>query len=321
MSNYDDYFTHDDKPFAENLNDALLLSNVFDLTVPIEMPLMFSNQTWVNSTSKRKCGVSIVKLGSTLPSGLSVSTLNDESVITGTGTMQLLVYPNFNSFGKFKSFDWNSVNDNITVNLKTKTGTTILSDISKGTLESVPSALQQLDQIIIELVFTANDTLKSLSFVMENKQQERYGADVSIPSVSGLSEILDSYDNDISTINDNITNIDNAISTSDWIYLYQSANNPFCEAHVYLRKYNGFLEIQGTFNRQGTGVHTLTVEIPEELRFTPKATTTSRYYEFPLISTKFFIGRFNGERIYFSYDTSVSGAQVTHYFYGLYPID
>lgn len=184
---YDEYISHDDKPFAENFNDALLLSNVFDLTVPIELPKMFSNSTWANNTSERKASVSLIKLNSSLPSGLSVSTLDGKSVITGTGTMQLLVYPNFNAFGKYKSIDWDSVNDNIQVNLKTKTGTTILSNISKGTLVDVPSQLQQLDQIIIELVFTANDTLKTLEFVMANKQQTRYGADVSIYNISSIT--------------------------------------------------------------------------------------------------------------------------------------
>ena len=47
MALYDNYFTNEDKPFAENLNDALLISNVFDFTVPIVLPTMFSNNTWV----------------------------------------------------------------------------------------------------------------------------------------------------------------------------------------------------------------------------------------------------------------------------------
>lgn len=204
---YDEYFSHDDKPFAENFNDALLLSNVFDLTVPIELPKMFSNSTWANNTSERKASVSLIKLNSSLPSGLSVSTLDGKSVITGTGTMQLLVYPNFNAFGKYKSIDWDSVNDKIQVNLKTKTGTTILSNISKGTLVDVPSQLQQLDQIIIELVFTANDTLKSLEFVMENKNATRYGANVGISDVTDLQTNLDAKVN-IVDIKDNLISTD-----------------------------------------------------------------------------------------------------------------
>ena len=191
---FDDYFTHDDKPFAENLNDALLLSNVFDFTVPIELPTMFSNSTWTNTTSERKAGVSIVKLNNTLPSGLSITTVNSKSAITGTGTMQIMFYPNFNSFGKFIAFNWTSSNNKITVNLKTKTGTTILSNISKGNLSTIPAGLQTLDTIMIELVFTASDTLTSFTVTMQNKEQTRYGAEVGIDNVNGLENRLTSIE-------------------------------------------------------------------------------------------------------------------------------
>ena len=194
MSEYDDYFTADDKPFIENINDALLISNVFDFTVPIALPDMFSNQTWVNSTSKRKAGVAIVELAETLPNTLSITTANNKSVVTGTGTMKLLFYPNFNSFGQFKAFDWSSSNNNIQVNLKTKTGTTILSNISKGNLASIPSGLNVLDQVMIEIVFTASDTLTGFTVTMENKQQTRYGANVKINTVDGLETRLESIE-------------------------------------------------------------------------------------------------------------------------------
>jgi len=194
MSEYDDYFTADDKPFIENINDALLISNVFDFTVPIALPDMFSNQTWVNSTNKRKAGVAIVELAETLPNTLSITTANDKSVVSGTGTMKLLFYPNFNSFGQFKAFDWSSSNNKIQVNLKTKTGTTILSNISKGNLASIPSGLKVLDQVMIEIVFTASDTLTGFTVTMENKQQTRYGANVKINTVDGLETRLESIE-------------------------------------------------------------------------------------------------------------------------------
>lgn len=201
MSEYDDYFTADDKPFIENINDALLISNVFDFTVPIALPDMFSNQTWVNSTSKRKAGVAIVELAETLPNTLSITTANDKSVVSGTGTMKLLFYPNFNSFGQFKAFDWSSSNNNIQVNLKTKTGTTILSNISKGNLPSIPSGLKVLDQVLIEIVFTASDTLTGFTVTMENKQQTRYGANVKISTVDGLQSTIDDIEDDITDLN------------------------------------------------------------------------------------------------------------------------
>ena len=264
---YDEFFSHDDKPFAENLNDALLLSNVFDLTVPIQLPRMFSNSTWVNSTSERKASVSLVKLNNSLPSGLSVSTLDGESVITGTGTMQLLVYPNFNSFGKYKSVTWDSVNNKIQVNLKTKTGTTILSNISKGTLVSVPSALQQLDQIIIELVFTANDTLKSLEFVMENKQQERYGAEVGISDVNGLQDDLNSKVN-VSDIRNNLTStdVDKPLSANMGKQLKTLVDGKSDNTHNHDDRYYTESEVSGWYQVTTTSCSYATIYVNPSLR-------------------------------------------------------
>lgn len=195
MALYDDYFTNEDKPFAENLNDALLLSNVFDMTVDVEAPLMFSNSTWGNTTSPRKCSVSILTLKEGLPSGVSVGTDSEtgNSTLTGTGTVELSWYPNFNAFGKFKSINWEA-EGNITVNLKTSNGTTIASNISKGIIENQSSELRTLQEIVIELVFS-NATLKNLIVTMENKSQERYGATVGITDVTGLDDRLTSIEN------------------------------------------------------------------------------------------------------------------------------
>lgn len=200
MALYDNYFTNEDKPFAENLNDALLLSNVFDMTVDVEAPLMFSNKTWVNTTSPRKCSVSILTLKGGLPSGVSIGTdsTTGNSTLTGSGTVELSWYPNFNSFGKFKAISWEA-DGNITVNLKTSNGTTIASNISKGKIENQSSELRTLQEIVIELVFT-NATLKSLTATMENKSQDRYGATVGITDVTGLNDRLDYIDESISSI-------------------------------------------------------------------------------------------------------------------------
>lgn len=207
MALYDDYFTNEDKPFAENLNDALLLSNVFDMTVPIQVPKMFSNSTWVSTTSPRKCGVAVLTLKDGLPSGVTVGTdsTTGNSTLTGTGTVKLSFYPNFNSFGKFKSMTWEN-DGTIVVNLKTATGTTIASNISKGAIENQSSDLRTLQEIVIEIVFT-NATLKSFEVVMENKQQTRYGAEVGITDVTGLDDRLNAKVN-IVDIKDNLTSSD-----------------------------------------------------------------------------------------------------------------
>lgn len=192
MSNYDDYITGTDKPFAENINDALLLSNVFDLTVPIQAPTMFKDGTWIDTVGRRKCGVAIVTLKEQLPSGVSISTVDGKSVLAGTGTVKLGFYPNFNSFGRFKSISWESTGT-VQINLKTINNTTILSNISKGPIENSSNELRKLQEIVIEIVLN-NSTLKTLEVVMENKQQTRYGADVGISDVTDLDTTISRID-------------------------------------------------------------------------------------------------------------------------------
>ena len=202
MSNFDDYITDGDKPFAENINDALLLSNVFDLTVPIQVPAMFRDSTWVDVTSSRKCGVAILTLKESLPAGVSISTVGGKSVLTGTGTVKLGFYPNFNSFGSFKSIDWEETGT-VQINLKTVDNTTIASNISKGLIQSPTPALMTLQEIVFEIVLN-NGTLKSLDVVMENKHQERYGAECGISDVTGLDDRLDAIESSINSIVDDI---------------------------------------------------------------------------------------------------------------------
>lgn len=236
MSNYDDYFTNDDKPFAENLNDALLLSNVFDMTVPIRLPLMFKDKQWLNTLSPRKAGVSIITLKEQLPSGVSVSTVDNNSVLTGTGTVQLKFYPNFNSFGKIKSIDWESTGT-LSINLKTVTGSVIASNISKGTITNQLSGLMTLQEIVIEIVM-ASATLNSLEIVMENKSNDRYGAEVGISDVNGLQSELDEKI-DIADIIDNLisTDINNPLSANQGKVLKELVDTKSSNGHTHDDRY------------------------------------------------------------------------------------
>lgn len=232
MALYDDYFTNEDKPFAENLNDALLLSNVFDMTVNVEAPLMFSNSTWVSTTSPRKCGVSILTLKEGLPSGVSVGTDSStgNSTLTGNGTVKLSWYPNFNSFGKFKAITWENTGT-IVVNLKTINGTTIASNISKGTIENQSNELRTLQEIVIELVFT-NATLKSLTVTMENKQGNRYGATVGITDVTGLDDRLTAIESKDTQQDGRLTALEEVDDGVFFYQVYASDYNPSIDSSV-----------------------------------------------------------------------------------------
>lgn len=186
---YDDYFTNEDKPFAENLNDALLISNVFDYTVNIELPRMFSNSAFVDTGSPRKAGVSIVTL--TDLNGATITTdADDNSVITkSAGTVKFKFYPNFNGFGKIKSIAWTTDNNKINCTIRDKNDSNSIL-VSNGAVLDY-AMLKELQEFNLLFTWTASDTLKTITITMENKQGTRYGADVGITSVVGLQAALD----------------------------------------------------------------------------------------------------------------------------------
>ena len=210
MTEYDDYFTNDDKPFSENLNDILLLSNVFDADIPIEMPRMFNNGSFVNSTSSRKCGVAIVTLMSSLPSGISI---NNDGDLFGTGTVQLKFYPNFNNFGKIKAIYWDD-NENIVINLKNGGGTTIISDVDNGIIDSDDEELSKLQEFIIEVVFD-DATLHNFKVIMQNKEGGNYDAKIDIDDVDGLDDRLTSIENKDDQQDDRLDDIESLDETQN----------------------------------------------------------------------------------------------------------
>jgi len=213
MSQFDEYFTNNDKPFAENINDALLLSNVFDYSVNIEMPTMFSNGQFLENYTSRKCGVSIVTLLSN--DGL---TINDNS-ITGTGKLVFKIYPNFNSFGNLKKISWSGDGD-IRCSIQNVSGTTITSNVTNGEILNNVN-LKILQEYVIVLDF--NDaSLTILSVDFENKNSEnRYGANVKINAVDGLEEQLNQMDTAINNnsllIEDKVDKVTGkGLSTNDY---------------------------------------------------------------------------------------------------------
>ena len=139
---YDEFITDGDKPYAENLNDSLLLLDAFDVTVPLEMPGMFTNGDF-NSTLNvaRKCGVGIVTLMS-VDEGVSVGT----DSISGTGDVVFRIYPNFNSFYKWQSIVLEKTGD-VEISFKKIDGTGISATINSEGVISEASALKELQEI------------------------------------------------------------------------------------------------------------------------------------------------------------------------------
>lgn len=225
------YFTHNEKIFAEHLNDTILLTNAFDLIIPIKMPSMFSDGAFQNTIDPRKCGMAIVTLNSELPSGISI---NSNGALTGSGTVAFKFYPNFNTFGCIKKINWTNTGS-ITVNLKKTDNTSIISSVTQNADISQNDELNKLQEIVIEVVF-GNATLTELEIILENKKETRYGAKINMDNVDGLTNELENIEDNntqqdfrLNNINnDNIqqNNRLNTIDSLDLKYFYSlSASN------------------------------------------------------------------------------------------------
>lgn len=147
---YDEFFTDGDKPYSENLNDSLLLLDAFDVTVPCELPDMFSNGQFSNTVeASRKCGVGIV----TLKSVASGVTIGADS-ISGTGEVVFRVYPNFNSFYKWQSIILDKTGT-VSISFKKTDGTSISATVGSDGTISEASALKVLQEIDVVLALTS----------------------------------------------------------------------------------------------------------------------------------------------------------------------
>lgn len=236
MSQYDDYFTNDDKPFAENFNDALLLSNVFDLTVPIELPRMFNDGEWSTGTGQRKAGVSIIQTEGIDNNNIRIT--NNSLIANNDATVLITVYPNFNQYGNLQKVYWEfteGAGENLTVDVLTEQRTVLLTNIPNNSVLSSVPYLQQLNRFILRLNFRSGTGIKKLGFIMQNKQQDRYGAEVGINDVNGLN---DRFANLETSITENYNALDTAkvdkvagkqLSTNDFTNEYKADVDTYTE--------------------------------------------------------------------------------------------
>lgn len=193
MSTYDDYLTHDDKPYAENINDALLLSNVFDLTVPIELPTMYRDGTFNSSENPRKASVALVTIVNATEFNIT-----DTSITNGASQSKNLVmkyYPNFNSYGSITNLSWTSTSNSITANIVAANGDPILTGHTGGAISGATRDLYELQEFTITINIPAGASITKINFIMANKDETRYGAECGISDVTGLQTSLDSKSN------------------------------------------------------------------------------------------------------------------------------
>ena len=170
--NWDSYFTDGDKPYSENLNDSLVLTDAFDISVPVEMPTMFSNGEFNSALNvTRKCNVGLVTLKS-VDNGVTIGT----DSISGTGSVVFRVYPNFNCFYK-----WDKVivekSGTVDISFRKPDGSGITATVGSDGTISDSSALKQLSEV--DLVLTLSDASISqicVWFVNNHNKSVRTGA-------------------------------------------------------------------------------------------------------------------------------------------------
>lgn len=169
---YEEFFTDGDKPYSENLNDSLVLTDAFDLSVPLCMPDGFSNGEFSSTLNvTRKCNVGLVTLKS-VDNGVTIGT----DSINGTGSVVFRIYPNFNCFYK-----WDKIllekSGTVDISFRKPDGSGITATVGSDGTISDSSALKQL--VEVDLVLTLSDASISqicVWFVNNHSKSVRTGA-------------------------------------------------------------------------------------------------------------------------------------------------
>lgn len=246
---YEEFFTDGDKPYSENLNDSLVLTDAFDLSVPLCMPDGFSNGEF-NSTLNvtRKCNVGLVTLKS-VDNGVTIGT----DSISGTGSVVFRVYPNFNCFYK-----WDKVivekSGTVGISFRKPDGSGITATVGSDGTISDSSALKQL--VEVDLVLTLSDASISqicVWFVNNHNKSVRTGAlleasqlaNVDGEVVSGETKAVNggtvktALDNLHTTVTGEIEDLSDSV-TSDLNSLSNSVNNKLALKEDVSNKVNVF---------------------------------------------------------------------------------
>lgn len=190
----ENFFKHDDKAYAENLNDALLIANAFDYQVPVNIPGMYNNNHYPNDNNIHKVGVADV----TIVSSGSLS-IGDTSITNNSNTSQVIrlrVYPNFNNFFSWKDISWTATGA-ITIDICDAGTTTSLLPAGEltnpdGSNLSGVASLRGLKEYDLLITIPANGILNTLSIVFINNwnSQNRVSASISAANVDGLDDII-----------------------------------------------------------------------------------------------------------------------------------
>lgn len=222
---FNEYLTNGDKPYAENLNDSLLLSDAFDLIVPVSLPEHYLDRHFNNTTGiARKAGVAIVTI-TQKDSGIEINDTN----ITGTGDIVFRFYPNFNQFYRWSKVSWTMDNGSASVDLCKTDGTLILEDITNGGDLSSNYELSKLQEIDVVIHLT-NAELTNLTVFYENNHtvHTRVSAVLEQANIDGLIDDLASKEvlsNKVDSLNTSTTNYPSCKAVDDALDYKEDLSN------------------------------------------------------------------------------------------------
>lgn len=181
-----DFFKHNDKVYAENLNDGILVGNSFNFTVDISLP-SDTGDVFPSNTTMVKAKVADVTPSEN--SNLSIG----EIITNNSGSSQdyrLTVYPNFNRFGGFRYIS--VIGEDCTIKICEKgENTEIVSGLDYDDLSNI-AQLKILKEYDIVISIGGNKTLTRLDFGFISREK-------------GISATIDI--NDVNGLNGNLTNI------------------------------------------------------------------------------------------------------------------
>lgn len=192
-----EYFTNNSRPYAENFNDGILLSDAVDLTVKASIPSMYSDESFnSNLNVERLAGVSLVTMVAN--TGVTVGSTS----LSGTGSITFRVYPNFNLFEKWNRISWTGTGD-VSCSLAKVDGTPISVSVANGSALASNVELSKLQQVDVTFVLSSA-SVSDISFeFVASADTDLVVANISQANVTGL-------DSDLSGIRDDLNNLNNS---------------------------------------------------------------------------------------------------------------
>lgn len=191
------FFKHNDKVYAENLNDGILVGNCFDVTLAIGLPV---DTGGVFPSSDLKTKAKVADVTPTPNSNLGIG----ESISNNTNSTQeyrLTVYPNFNRFGGFKSVTVTGEECSVRITEKGESNP-IVNNLDYSNLGNV-AQLKELKEYDIVITIPAQKVCTGLNFVLTTTTGDGVII-ISQENVEGLIPALSTITEDILSINEDI---------------------------------------------------------------------------------------------------------------------